>query len=215
MGDHEEELPASLVRRGWDRAGPIYRSDPSGGDVFGRTAEEYHRWLQPLLEEIPEGAPVLDLGCGNGVPTSAILARRFRVTGVDISGAQIARARQLVPTATFVQADMAEVAFPARSFHAAVCLYSLIHVPLPAQRPLLRKVHDWLVPNGLLLLITGHDAWEGIEEDWLGSGAPMFWSHADAATYREWLTTAGFAVHAQEFVPEGEGGHELFRARST
>jgi hypothetical protein len=39
------------------------------------------------------------------------------------------------------------------------------------------------------------------------------WSQADAGTYRSWLEQAGLQVTAQEFVPEGDGGHALFWAR--
>jgi hypothetical protein len=53
----------------------------------------------------------------------------------------------------------------------------------------------------------------GTEDDWLGSSAPMWWSHADAATYAAWLTDAGLVIEHQEFVPEGTGGHALFWAR--
>ena len=41
----------------------------------------------------------------------------------------------------------------------------------------------------------------------------MWWSHADAATYRAWIEQAGLAVVAQELVPEGDGAHALFWAR--
>jgi len=50
-------------------------------------------------------------------------------------------------------------------------------------------------------------------EDWLGGGAPMWWSHADAATYRRWIAEAGLTVEREEFAPEGESGHALFWAR--
>jgi hypothetical protein len=41
----------------------------------------------------------------------------------------------------------------------------------------------------------------------------MWWSHADAATYRGWIERAGLEVTEQGFVPEGDGGHALFWAR--
>ena len=41
---------------------------------------------------------------------------------------------------------------------------------------------------------TGHRAWTGTEHGWLGGTAPMWWSHADAATYRAWIEEAGLAV---------------------
>ena len=44
-------------------------------------------------------------------------------------------------------------------------------------------------------------------------GATMYWSHADAATYRQWLVDAGLVIVRDEFIPEGSVGHQLFEAR--
>jgi hypothetical protein len=40
----------------------------------------------------------------------------------------------------------------------------------------------------------------------------MWWSHADAATYRIWIEQAGLSVVAQEIIPEGDGAHAPFWA---
>jgi hypothetical protein len=40
----------------------------------------------------------------------------------------------------------------------------------------------------------------------------MWWSHADASTYRGWLTEAGLTVREEDFHPEGDGGHAIFYA---
>jgi len=205
--------PKEVVREGWDRASEIYRADDGRSDVFGHSEKDHRAWLQPLREELPPGAAVLDLGCGCGVPDASQLSERFRVVGVDLSERQIARARRLVPTARFQRADMTTLEFPGASFGAVVCLYALIHVPLPEQEPLLARIRRWIVPGGWLILVTGHEAFEGTEEDWLGSGAPMYWSHADASTYRRWLEELGFELVRQTELPEGESSHELFQAR--
>ena len=81
--------------------------------------------------------------------------------------------------------------------------YALIHMPLDEQPPLLGRIGRWLRPGGWLLATTGHRAWTGTEDGWLGGDAPMWWSHADAATYRAWIERAGLAVVAQEVIPEG------------
>lgn len=206
------EGSTELVRAGWDRVSLIYRPEPADLDCFGHAPSDYRRWLAPTMGEVPAGSRVLDLGCGCGIPASALLATRFRVTGVDLSPVQVARARRYLPGSEFLLSDMTKVRFPARSFGAVVCLYSLIHVPLERQRPLLRRVREWLVPGGRLTLITGAGRFEGVEPDWLGGGAPMFWSHAAAPTYRSWLRELGFDIEQEEYVPEGEGGHELFLA---
>jgi SAM-dependent methyltransferase len=112
-----------------------------------------------------------------------------------------------LPPLVFVVGDMTEVRFPASAFDAVVALYSLIHVPVGEQPPLLARIHDWLRPGGPLLATVGVDAWTGSEDDWLGSGATMWWSHADEETYLGWLDAAGFDLIERTFVPEGTTGH--------
>ncbi|MCZ9342254.1 methyltransferase domain-containing protein [Streptomyces sp. TRM76130] len=199
--------PKDLVRRGYDAVSPRY------DEAYGAETK-YQSLLGDLCQRIPAGGSVLDLGCGSGVPVARTLAAAgFRVTGMDISEVQIRRARERVPGADFIHADATAVSFGAASFDAVVCLYVLIHMPLAEQPPLLRKIAEWLRPGGCFVATTGHGEWTGSEENWLGGGAPMWWSHADAATNREWIGQAGLTVEREEFVPEGDGGHALFWAR--
>ena len=162
----------------------------------------------PLLND---GDPVLDLGCGCGVPATAILAERFSVTGVDISPVQVERARRLVPAAQFVCQDMTKVEFPHESFTAIVSFLAIIHLPVEEQPGIFRKLSRWLRPGGYLLATVGTRAWTGTEEDW--HGAPMYWSHADRETYLAWLKDAGFDVLWTRFIPEGDSGHTLLLAK--
>jgi hypothetical protein len=90
---------------------------------------------------------------------------------------------------------------------------SQVQIQRPAAGPGRDLIAGWLRPGGWLLATTGHQAWTGVEDGWLGGTVPMWWSHADAATYRVWLEAAGLQVTAQDFVPEGDGGHTLFWAR--
>ena len=207
MGAVSGDDPRQLVRRGYDALSYRYRADDADDGNYGP-------WLAALRTRIPAGAAVLDLGCGNGIPVARHLAAAgHAVTGVDISQVQIQRARRLVPAATFLHADITRLTLPAAAFDAVVCLYALIHLPLDEQPPLLSRIAGWLRPGGWLLATTGHQAWTGVEDGWLGGTVPMWWSHADAATYRAWLEAAGLQVTAQDFVPEGAGGHALFWAR--
>lgn len=198
--------PKEVVRRGYDTLSDRY-DHHYGGE------SKYQAWLGELRERVPEGCAVLDLGCGSGIPVARDLAAAgYRVTGVDLSDVQIRRAREAVPQAQFIRADVTAVEFAPASSDVVVSLFMLIHLPLEDQPPLLRKIASWLRPGGLLLATTGYRAWTGADENWLGGGVPMWWSQADAATYRSWITEAGLSVEREEFVPEGDSGHALFWA---
>jgi methyltransferase of FxLD system len=201
------ESPTDVVRRGYDALSYRYRSDDAGQGRYGP-------WIAELLARIPARAAVLDVGCGCGVPVSrALAAAGHSVTGIDISEVQIRRARRLVPAGNFVRADAISVRLPAASFDAIVCLYAMIHLPLAEQPGLIGRMAAWLRPAGWLLVIAGQDAWTGSEENWLGGQATMWWSQADASSYRAWLREAGLEIVSTAFVPEGDGGHALFWAR--
>jgi SAM-dependent methyltransferase len=134
------------------------------------------------------------------------------VLGVDFSAVQLRRARQLVPSASLVQADMTELHLRSASLDAVVSFYALIHVPLADQQILLPRVRSWLRPAGYFLATVGAERWTATERY---LGAPMFWDHADAATYLRWLEAAGLAPIWHRFVPEGNSGHTLVLARAT
>ncbi|TME96563.1 MAG: class I SAM-dependent methyltransferase [Chloroflexi bacterium] len=200
------EDPKSIVRRGYDLVSQVYRRDDADDGT-------YAEWLDLLERRVESGSSVLDLGCGCGIPVARRLAQRYAVTGVDLSPVQISRARELVPDATFICADMTTVRFPDASFGAITCLFALIHLPLTEQPALLRSVRRWLRPGGLFMATVGHRAWTGVEKDWLGvKGGDMWWSHADADTYRRWLADVGLRVELQTFIPEGTGGHSFVLA---
>ncbi|QLD27546.1 class I SAM-dependent methyltransferase [Micromonospora carbonacea] len=204
MDDPDER---GLVERGYDALSYHYRADDAGDG-------QYAPWLAALHRRLPGAATVLDLGCGCGVPAARFLAAAgHHVTGVDISAVQVERARRLVPTGTFLRADATRVDLPPGSFDAIICLYALIHLPLPEQPRLIGRIATWLRPGGWLLATVGDSAWTGTGENWLGGPAPMWWSQADASTYRSWLREAGLLATAEEFVPEGTSGHALFWAR--
>jgi SAM-dependent methyltransferase len=198
--------PKAIVRRGYDRVSRAYRADDAEDGQYGP-------WLELLEERVVPSSAVLDLGCGCGVPVARRLARRYVVTGVDLSPVQIERARGLVPGATFLCADMARVEFPAATFDAIVCLYAIIHLPLSEQPAILRSAATWLRPGGIFIATVGRGAWTGIEKDWLGvEGGDMWWSHADTGTYLRWLSDAGLTIERETFVPEGNGGHTFIVA---
>jgi cyclopropane fatty-acyl-phospholipid synthase-like methyltransferase len=187
-----------LVEQGYDRMAEQYAASkrPLGPELEGL--------LAALTRGLAAEAAVLDLGCGAGVPVTRWLAERFAVTGVDLSARQLALARENVPGATFLKADMGQVAFPPASFDAIVSLYAIIHLPREEQPALLARIARWLKPGGGFLATWPLGAWEGEEQDWNGWGAPMWWSHHGAETSLALLRDAGFAIERAETRTDGD-----------
>ena len=185
---------------------------------YDAIAAEYERWaasfrspvlatLERLLALLEPGSHVLDLGCGNGIPVArALLDRGHRVTGVDLSGGQLERARLNVPEAELVHADALEAELPPESFDGAVSAFVLGHVPRDEQLPLLRRLHGWLRPGAPALLSFARSDEEAfVDDDWLG--APMFFSSYPPEQSRRLLAEAGFELLWDREVPQHEPGH--------
>ena len=211
--DDERASRRDLVRRGYDAISHAYRSDDGAANAgTDEHTDNYERWVDELAQLLAPSAKILDLGCGAGVPATRRLAKKnFEVLGLDISAVQIERARQLVPGATFEQADMVTWEHAPAAFDAVVSFYALIHVPLQDQQKLFPKIHRWLRRGGYLLAIVGFERWTGVEDYF---GTAMFWDHADRETYLAWLTEAGLALLWDRFVPEGNVGHTLVLAQA-
>lgn len=175
------------------------------------------RYVRDLLDRLPQGARVLELGCGAGEPCTRILAERFDVTGIDISAEQLRRARSNVPAATFLQGDLTTVELEPESFAAVVAVYVLNHVPRELLGGVLERIRSWLVPGGLFLASFGTGDTEGWTGRWLGT--TMFFSSYEPETSRELLRAAGFElvvddlVHIVEPEPDGAAVFQWVLAR--
>jgi SAM-dependent methyltransferase len=192
--------PKEIVRRGYDAIADRY-------DEWAASFETPElRWIGELLDRLPDGSRVLDLGCGGGRASAQTIAARHRYTGVDISEAQIARARERIPGGEVVCADVTRLAFEPASFDAVVSLFMFGHIPRGEQAPLLTKIHGWLQPGGWLLTTLGTGGSDDVvEKDWLG--APMFFASFPPETNRRLLRQAGFELVRDRVVPHEEPGH--------
>lgn len=183
-------------------------------DGYNAVADSYHaqrdRWhnvdlLERFGEVVPYGGRVLDVGCGAGVPVvQRLVEAGYEVTGIDISEAMLALARQNVPNATFVCANMATYEFPEEHFDGLACCYALIHVPQEEHPQVLKKFAQTLKPAGAILLSVGRTAWEGREDF---HGTEMFWSHPSPEQSCAAIRDAGFGIHMAESIPIGGEEH--------
>jgi len=174
----------ALVQRGYDRCAAAYQA--------ARRAEP-HLELDHLMRHLAPDPHVLDIGCGSGIPVAQSLAQHGFVTGVDISGEQIRRARRNVANGNFIHADIMAVSFPPASFDAAVALYSLFHLPREEHPELLRRVFQWLKPGGYLLASVTPVAEAAYTEDDF-FGVTMYWSNYGLEDYHALLRDIGFRL---------------------
>src|ERR1019366_8088580 len=111
--------------------------------------QEFLNWLR-----LPSNLRWLDVCCGSGVLTEAIVDRfaPARVAGVDASPQQIgfARAHRNRPAVSFATGDAMALPFDEASFDAIVCGLGLNYVPEPERA--LQEMRRIAVPGGVIAI---------------------------------------------------------------
>ncbi len=134
----------------------FYNSDIAG-EYFAAADAANEEW-QPsftghwhLLDAIPEGSRVVDLGCGTAYVSRHFAKRKVSYTGVDWSDAQILRNRERMPESTFHVASLDRVPLPDQAFDAAVSFYTIEHLVWPHR--VLDEMFRLTRPGGLIALL--------------------------------------------------------------
>ncbi|MCO8243137.1 MULTISPECIES: class I SAM-dependent methyltransferase [unclassified Haladaptatus] len=193
------------VRRAYDRIADEYLAERSEDDDSEDLA-----LLEEFYMHLPEDARVLDAGCGAGRPIAQLLAGDVDLVGIDFSREQIARARKNVPEGRFCQADMTELGFGDGTFDGICAYHSIIHVPSGNHPDVAREFRRLLRPGGHLLLTIGSEAWEGSNDDWLGTGVEMHWSIPSPDESERILEESGFEIRWRHTVNDEMGGTATF-----
>jgi SAM-dependent methyltransferase len=124
---------------------------------FGKFAREAGPVLVEALRRgrINEGL-VIDLGCGSGILSAAVMALGYQALGIDISEGMVALARECAPGAEFRVESLLSADLPRCVAVGAVgeCLNYLFDAgnTKPNVVKLLRRIHTALEPGGLLIL---------------------------------------------------------------
>lgn len=160
---------------------------------------EYGAEVLDLLD-VPGGASVLDLGCGNGALTNALAERGYHAIGLDDSAEMIAGACADYPNLTFVQANAID--FKLEEPVDAVFSNAVLHwIDKPEQPALLTSVFHALKPRGEFVFECGgfgnarliHDALtRAFEKRGLVYRVPQYFP--TIGEYASLLEAAGFKV---------------------
>jgi SAM-dependent methyltransferase len=105
-----------------------------------------------LLSRLSLQSHILDLCCGTGQLTQALIERGFQVTGIDSSAGMLHYARENAPGAEFILADVRSFSLPA-AYHAVFSTFnSLNHMTtLEELKAVFKNVHKVLLEGGIFL----------------------------------------------------------------
>jgi 2-polyprenyl-3-methyl-5-hydroxy-6-metoxy-1,4-benzoquinol methylase len=127
-------------------------------DNIAETWNKEREWYieQPSIDEaiirLKPGSTILDVGCGSGKPIAAYLVEKgFDVHGLDISPKLIQYAKQIIPEKKLFLADICEFTTDIH-FDAIICWSALFHIHANSHLDVLKKLHSFLKPKGLLLI---------------------------------------------------------------
>ena len=136
----------------------LHGFDSSEQDRLYRQAEFMEQMVYRDID-FSDQTHILEVGCGVGAQT-AILLRRFpklKITGIDASDDQLARAKAHLATLPYAQGryeilkmDAKALAFKGKSFDGAFLCWILEHIPEPKQ--VLSEVRRVLEPGARVYL---------------------------------------------------------------
>jgi SAM-dependent methyltransferase len=167
--------------------------------------EEVRKWARAL----PHGSSVIDLGCGPGLPITAVLLEEgLDVVGVDAAPSLVASFRRNFPDTPILCESVLESRLFDRTFDAVLAWGLMFLFKAEDQRHLMQRFAEILVPGGQLLFtspaqpVVWNDAMTGLESLSLG-----------AEEYKKQLDAIGISV-ANEYEDVGENHYfEAFKRK--
>jgi SAM-dependent methyltransferase len=167
--------------------------------------KEVRKWAKMLAR----GSTVVDLGCGPGIPITAVLVEEgLQVFGVDAAPSLVAAFQRNLPGIPIVCESVLETRFFDRTFDAVLSIGLVFLLKAQEQHRLIRRFAEALAPGGRLLFTSPakpavwKDAMTGLESTSLG-----------AEKYKKLLGAAGISV-VEEYEDAGQNHYfDAFRTR--
>jgi len=133
--------------------------------VYEKKAKNWHSlrtqtlfekpFLDLFISRLPQGASLLDLGCGSGIAISQyFLEAGFNVTGLDYAKDMIALAKAHYPEGTWHIQDIRDVQL-SEAFDGVYSWHGFFHLPVSEQKEALPKIASLVKSGGCLMLTVG------------------------------------------------------------
>ena len=134
------------------------------------------RWRRFMVDRLPrDGGHVLDVATGTGLVAEELLARGFRVTGLDQSPGMLAAARaRFAGRVELVEASADALPFPDASFDHLTFTYLLRYVDDPGGT--LAELARVVRPGGTVAMVEfglPRGIWRPPWDLWVGVGLPL------------------------------------------
>jgi SAM-dependent methyltransferase len=148
----------------------IFKSVKTGYNQFAPyfSRSRAYNWpdVASVASKLPQGACVLDLGCGNARLID-VLPKDTKYTGIDFSAGLLAEAKKLHPKSDFVEADITgpKAWRKLGKFDAIFCVAVFHHIPTQKQQLyLLGQIKGHLKTGG----VTYITAWNLLQPRFAG-----------------------------------------------
>ena len=197
------------------------------GAPLMRAMQHYRPYISPferILQAVPQGSRVLDIGCGCGLFLGLLahLRRIQRGHGIDTSAPAIAMAQTMgadLPTGHGLRFETrsAALSLPDEGYDVVSLLDVMHHIPQAAQRSVLEQALQRVEPGGLFIYkdMCSRPAWRAGANRLHDLLIARQWIHyLPLSNAIAWAEAQGFAVVEQSRVNMLWYGHEIVLLRA-
>lgn len=120
-------------------------------ELYGNQKRQW-RGMSDIEFPFTKGSSVIEIGCGNGKTSAALLEKGFEVTGIDFSENAINHCAETFPEMRSVCASSTALPFADREFDGAVLVHILEHLDDDELKATVEEVRRVLKENGKVLV---------------------------------------------------------------
>lgn len=144
----------------------IYGEGAQSFSDFFKNAHEFLEYdRREFIKSMPNGAKILDCGCGPGQDSEVFAKLGFNVTGIDITPKFIEMASRRVPDANFIQMDMMDINLSPDTFDGVWVSFSLLHIHQTDVPKVLSNIKRIMKTNGKMMIALHR----GPKTDWVAA----------------------------------------------